>query len=154
MVPTDIHDSIDSMLLLCKKKLVKRKIEVEKRYAADIPEVLAGEDQIKQVILNLVTNAEEAILAEGGTIKILTERKNGMVVIRVEDSGIGLKPEIKHRIFEPFFTTKPAVTGTGLGLSVVYGIINRHGGNIDIKSNPDNGGATFVVTLPIEGVPE
>jgi PAS domain S-box-containing protein len=116
MAPTNIHDSIDSMLLLCKKKLATRKIEIEKHYASDLPEILAVEDQIRQIILNLITNAEEAIPTEGGTIKISTELKDNVIVIRVEDSGIGLKPEIKNLVFEPFFTTKPAVTGTGLGL--------------------------------------
>lgn len=154
MAPTNIHDSIDSMLLLCCKKFSKKNITVEKHYAVGMPEIPAVEDQIKQVVLNLITNAEEAIPSKGGTIKILTEHKNDMIEIRIKDSGIGLKPEVKHRIFEPFFTTKPAVTGTGLGLSVVYGIINKHGGNIDVENNPDNGGTTFVVTLPIEGVTE
>jgi len=149
--PTNIHNIIDQMLSLYSKRFKERKIKIKKHYVSDLPEIQAIEDQIRQVVLNLLINAEEAIPVNGGTIKISTENKKDEVVIRLEDSGKGVKPEIKSRIFEPFFSTKQSVLGTGMGLSVSYGIIKNHGGKIEVESDPTQGGSTFIVTLPVNG---
>ncbi len=144
----DIHKALDDMLLLCKKQFNVKKIMVQKQYAAHIPKIKAVEDQIKQVILNLLTNAEEAIPKKGGTIKVKTKATDHMVAIQIQDTGLGIKAKYKDKIFEPFFSTKPAVKGAGLGLSVSYGIIKTHGGNIKFENQPGKG-TTFTVTLPI-----
>lgn len=148
--PINIHEIVDDMLLFCNKKFLKRKITVQKHYASDIPKIYAVEDQIKQVILNLLNNAEEAISDKGGTIKISTEHTDKEVAIRIEDSGVGIKSGCIDKIFEPFFTTKSAVKGTGLGLSTVYGIISSHGGKVDVESDHGKKGAVFIITLPID----
>jgi len=145
----NIHEVLDDMLLFCNKKFLRRKITVQKHYASDIPKIYAVEDQIKQVILNLLNNAEEAISDKGGTIKILTELTDKGVAIRIEDSGVGIKSGCIDKIFEPFFTTKSAVKGTGLGLSTVYGIVSSHRGKIDVESNHGKKGTAFIITLPI-----
>jgi signal transduction histidine kinase len=106
-------------------------------------------DQLKQVFLNLLNNAADACVG-GGTITVKTEMLGERVVVRIHDTGTGIKPEDKDHIFEPFFTTKPAIKGTGLGLSVSYGIVKGHGGEITVDSEPGKG-TTFSVTLPIEG---
>ena len=107
------------------------------------------QDQIKQVLLNLVQNAQEAIpeSATNGKVTIVTETDGGYIKILVHDNGAGILPEHKHLLFDPFFSTKPAVKGTGLGLSVCYGIIKEHGGSIEFASDPGN--TVFTVTLPL-----
>jgi PAS domain S-box-containing protein len=146
----DIHALMDSILLLNKKEYKTREITVEKIYAENIPRIKAVADQIKQVLLNLLNNAADAC-KRGGTITIRTEAHKGIIVIRIRNTGIGIRPEDKDHIFEPFFTTKPEVKGTGLGLSVSYGIIKAHGGDINVESKPGKG-TTFSIILPIEGV--
>ncbi len=108
--------------------------------------VMCNEQEIRQVIMNLMINAGHAV-GKNGTIEIKTHRKNGQISMQVKDNGYGIKPEDKARIFDPFFTTKPVGQGTGLGLSVSYGIIRNHGGDITVKSNLEEG-AVFTVTLP------
>ena len=81
-------------------------------------------------------------------LSIVTHRKNGMVQIVVSDTGHGMQPSVSQRVFEPFFTTKPPGEGTGLGLSVSYGIIQTHGGTISVESTPDVG-STFTILLPL-----
>jgi PAS domain S-box-containing protein len=111
--------------------------------------------QITQVIMNLAVNARDA-MPDGGRLTIKTERKDNnrinertgrYALIVVEDTGVGIPENIKDRIFEPFFTTKPEGRGTGLGLSVVYSVVDRHGGYIDLRSSPDKG-TTFEIYLP------
>jgi len=104
---------------------------------------------IKQVLLNLLNNASHACEG-GGIITIETEKTGEEVVVRVQDNGVGIDPEIIDRIFDPFFTTKETLKGTGLGLSVSYGIVKEHAGEINVVSKPGKG-ATFSVTFPIQG---
>lgn len=146
----DLHRSIDSVFLLLKKEFQNKKIRVEKHYAGGMLNISAVSDQIKQVLLNLLTNAMEAIPEGGGNIRITTEALDNWAAVRVRDSGGGIEPENLNYIFEPFFTTKSAAKGTGLGLSVSHGIINKHGGRIEVESEPGQG-TTFTVLLPIEG---
>lgn len=152
IAPVDVHRVIDELLMLSKKHLKDKFIEVEKNYGSDIPEIQAVADQIKQVILNILGNAEEAISAKGGTITISTEAIGKNVHIHIADNGKGIRDEDIDHIFEPFFSTKPAVEGTGLGLSISYGIVKRHGGKISVQSAPGKG-TTFTVVLPIHGDP-
>lgn len=149
--PFDIHEAINDMIRMTEKKLKEKKIKLKTHYADDIPPIVAVSDQIRQVILNLLQNAEGAITEEGGKIAITTQRDGSCIKIYVQDTGCGILTENMKSIFEPFFTTKASVKGTGLGLSVSYGIVKKHGGNIGIQSQPGKG-TIFTVTLPINGV--
>ncbi len=147
-----LHNSLDSLLLLHKSEFKSKRISVVLNYAANLPEILAVPDQIKQVFLNLLTNAADACLRPGGVITVSTwqEGNGNKVAVAIKDTGIGIKPENIELIFQPFYTTKPAVKGTGLGLSVSYGIVKNHGGEILVTSRPEDG-TTFTVLLPING---
>ncbi|MBI5557743.1 MAG: PAS domain-containing protein [Deltaproteobacteria bacterium] len=147
LVHTNIHQTIDNILLLCKKEFNDRKITVEKDFAEHMPDVLVVKDQICQVLLNLLTNARDAC-GKGGHVKIKTELHGKNIAIIVQDSGLGIEPENMHKIFKPFFTTKQELSGTGLGLAVSLGIIEKHGGTISVGSQPKVG-SIFTVTLPI-----
>ncbi|RJX31150.1 MAG: PAS domain S-box protein [Desulfurivibrio sp.] len=144
----DIHQTIDNMLLLCKKEFNDRKITVEKDFAASMPAILVVKDQICQVLLNLLTNARDACQNGGGTIKISTKVLDKRVAISVEDSGCGIEPDHLRKIFKPFFSTKQELAGTGLGLAVSLGIIEKHGGTISVNSQLQQG-SIFTITLPI-----
>ncbi|MHB1016049.1 MAG: hybrid sensor histidine kinase/response regulator [Desulfurivibrionaceae bacterium] len=146
----DVHVALEDVLLLCRKDLKNKRISLIKEFAPSLPGIQAVEDQLKQVFLNLLTNAEEAITAKTGTITVKTEGREGYVAVQFQDSGHGIAPEDQQRIFEPFFSTKSAVKGTGLGLSVSYGIVTRHGGTIEVESKPGVG-SIFTVLLPVEG---
>ncbi len=148
--PVDVHAALEDILLLCRKELKNKKISLIKEFAPSLPKIQAVDDQIKQVFLNLLTNAEESIVSETGAITVRTEVREGYVAVQFQDSGHGIAPEDQERIFEPFFSTKPAAKGTGLGLSVSYGIVARHGGKIEVASTPGLG-STFTVLLPVEG---
>jgi signal transduction histidine kinase len=104
-------------------------------------------NQLQQVLMNLLINAQQALEPDGGTVRIATGMSNGFLELRVSDTGPGIPPEIQPKIFEPFFTTKPAGKGTGLGLSVTYGIVRDHKGDIRIESEAGQG-TTFVLTFP------
>jgi signal transduction histidine kinase len=150
VAPLNIHNALEDMITLSRKKMIERKIVLERKYAPEMPTIKAVGDQIRQVFLNLIQNAEEAIPETGGKIVIATQVTGDDIIVRIQDNGCGIDPEIMSSIFEPFFTTKSAVKGTGLGLSVSYGIVKRHGGKIDVESKPGEG-ATFTVTLPLSG---
>jgi signal transduction histidine kinase len=124
---------------------------VELDYTEQIPQIEAVPDQIKQVFLNLLTNAADACMQSGGVITVST-RLDGeeKVAVEIKDTGIGIKPTDMELIFQPFYTTKSEIKGTGLGLSISYGIIKKHGGEIRVVSQPGEG-STFTVTLPIKG---
>ncbi len=144
----DINETIDDVLLMCKKRLKVAKITLMKDYDNNVPRVTAVHDQIKQVILNLVQNAEDAIGIDGGKIDIITKSVNQNIEISIKDNGSGINNEIISTIFEPFFTTKPAVKGTGLGLSICHGIIKKHGGDITVNSELGKG-TIFTIILPV-----
>lgn len=146
MARLDIHRIIDEMVLLVGRQLKSRNITVEKYYAPDLPRISVVEDQITQVILNLLQNADDAI-ARGGKIIIRTEVSGSVVAISIQDTGEGIPEENMKLIFEPFFTTR-AIKGTGLGLSVCYGIIKSHGGDIEVKSKVGEG-TTVIITFPV-----
>jgi PAS domain S-box-containing protein len=141
----DLHHGIDSTLTIVANE-VKYKANVVKEYG-QVPPVTCLASQLNQVFMNLLVNAAQAI-KEHGTITIRTGAKDGWAWVQVEDTGSGIAPENLKRIFEPFFTTKPVGSGTGLGLALSYGIINKHRGHIDVTSTPGVG-TRFTVRLPI-----
>jgi signal transduction histidine kinase len=142
----DLHHGIDSTLNIVNNE-VKYKADVVKEYG-DIPEVECLPSQINQVILNIVVNGAQAISGARGRITIRTGSDSGNVWIEISDNGSGIPKAIQSRIFDPFFTTKPIGSGTGLGLSLSYGIIQKHHGRIDVQSEPGVG-STFRIELPI-----
>jgi PAS domain S-box-containing protein len=127
-------------------------IEVLSALASGLPPVFADAHQIQQVLLNLVINAEQAMLAANGrgslVIRTWHDAEHEAVVLQVSDDGPGIPPDVKSKIFDPFFTTKETGKGTGLGLTVAYAIVQEHGGSIRVDSSPD-GGASFTVELPV-----
>lgn len=142
-----INQCIDEVLALQIKSLRERCIQVNQQFSKQLPLVEIVEDQIKQVILNLVQNAADAISGEG-QITFTTKSQNSKIVIEIKDTGHGIPKENKESIFEPFITTKKK-KGTGLGLSISYGIIQDHSGNIEVESEVGKG-TTFKVSLPIK----
>src|SRR5262249_3481583 len=124
--------------------------------AAGLPQVFADGHQVQQVLLNLIINAEQAMLAANGrgTIVIRTwhDADQETVILEINDDGPGIPDDLQPKIFDPFFTTKEVGKGTGLGLTVAYAIVQEHGGRIRLESRPDKG-ASFYVELPVSGAP-
>lgn len=147
-IPVDVRELIDSILTLVEWQLVERKIDIERLADDPLPNVIGSPEQLKQVFLNLVINARD-FMPEGGLLKIGVSNHDSAVKIKFVDSGPGIPAENLSRIFEPFFTTKEGSSGTGLGLSVCFGIVKEHGGDITVANDPD-GGACFEITLPAE----
>jgi len=147
----DTHDLLFDVLLLMKNKLKEKKITVVNEFAETLPEVIVVGDQIKQVLLNVIQNAEDSFLDSSikNEIRIKTEVSGSNLCVHVQDNGIGISKEYIKNIFDPFFTTKAAVKGTGLGLSISHGIIKDHGGSIEVKSKFGKG-STFSIKLPIK----
>lgn len=146
----DIHEGLDATIRLLARYYTSGQIELHRAYG-ELPFVACYAGQLNQVWMNLLVNAAQAVGA-GGQVRITTERTDQAVVVRVSDNGCGIAPEHLKNIFNPFFTTKPVGVGTGLGLSVTYSIIERHGGTIEVESQP-GAGTTFIVTIPIEAQP-
>ncbi len=141
-----INECINSSLLIAKSTL-KNRIEVIKQLG-DIPKIACAPSQINQVLLNLFTNASQAIEGEG-KILVKTWADDRNVHISVQDTGKGMPPEVVAKIFDPFFTTKPVGEGTGLGLSISFQIIEQHGGRIRVASEVGRG-TRFGISLPRE----
>jgi signal transduction histidine kinase len=125
-------------------------IEVVTHLASNLPEIVADRFQMQQVFLNIVLNAEQAMIESHnrGSLTVTTERIEGNIKISFADNGPGIPQDIINRIFDPFFTTKEVGKGTGLGLSICYGIVSKQGGRIYAESQLGQG-ATFIVELPI-----
>lgn len=151
----DLNEIVERTLALRSYELKVENIVVECDLAAHLPETMADPYQLQQVVLNLIVNAEQALL-EGrgqGKVRIQTYRTAGnKISLEISDDGPGIPREIASRIFDPFFTTKPSGVGTGLGLSIVYGIVQQHDGEVTFESQP-GAGAKFVVELPIIAIP-
>ncbi len=141
----DLHQGLESTLNIVWNEL-KYKCELRKEYG-DLPLVECLPSQINQVFMNLLVNAAQAI-PDKGVVTIRSGRRGGQVWIEISDTGRGIQTEHLGRLFEPFFTTKPPGQGTGLGLPVSYGIVERHGGRIEVESEVDQG-TTFRVWLPV-----
>jgi two-component system NtrC family sensor kinase len=149
-----LNEVIERTLSLRAYELKLENIEVELALNPSLPQTLGDAAQLQQVVLNLIVNAEQAIVmargeeSRGGRILIRTRRLAGdRLAMEVSDDGPGIAPEIASRIFDPFFTTKPPGIGTGLGLSIVYGIVQEHGGEVSVDSLPGRG-TTLTVELP------
>ena len=148
-VPADINQAIDSTANIV-YTMMKHTVELEKDYR-ELPKIDAYPMQLKQVFMNLLVNAHQAIEARGesepGVIRLETEHLADEIIIRISDTGIGIAEGDRSRIFEPFFTTKPVGAGTGLGLSTSFNIIERHGGRIVVESEVGRG-TLFEIRLP------
>lgn len=147
----NIHESIDNTLNLLAVE-IKNRIQIVKSYG-DIPFVTCLASQINQVFMNILSNSVQAIEGNGNiwiTTK-LTQKGDGteMVQVSFQDSGKGITPDVMEKIFDPFFSTKGVGQGTGLGLSISYGIIESHGGDIQVKSQVGIG-TEFIITIPVE----
>jgi len=148
--PVDINDLVLSVLELRHYEMKLSNIELSTQLAAELPGTMANAGQLQQVFLNIVLNAEQAItsISNRGQLTVKTERQDDVIRVTFEDDGPGITRENLEKVFDPFFTTKDVAEGTGLGLSVSYGIIKEHNGRIQAVSGPGKG-ATFVVELPV-----
>ena len=144
---TDINGVVENVLALAHKRLQHGNVNVHTSLAPDLPSVPVVPDQITQVFLNIAINAIEA-MPSGGDLRLetLLSENGEWVLVRFQDTGPGMSTEQIVNLFEPFYTTKS--DGTGLGLAISYGIVERHGGTIEVSSQPGQG-ATFVVRLPV-----
>jgi PAS domain S-box-containing protein len=145
--PVKIDELIEGILLVMEKQMKESNIQVQVSFDPETPEIMASTNQMRQVILNILKNAKEA-MPKGGTLFVRTSRGDHRILIHIQDTGIGIPEEIKDKIFDAFFTTKQKVKGVGLGLSVCYGIIKDHGGEIKVESEVAKG-TTFTISLPI-----
>ncbi|MBC8277742.1 MAG: response regulator [FCB group bacterium] len=146
MIRYDINESVKSTLNILTNE-TKHKADIE-LHLGDIPAVTCNPQQINQVVMNLVLNGIQAI-EEYGKIGIRTSKENNGVRLEISDTGGGIPEDLLLKIFDPFFTTKDVGSGTGLGLHIVYNIVNRHGGVIDVDSKVGKG-TTFIVHLPVQ----
>jgi two-component system NtrC family sensor kinase len=147
----DLNKIVRTTLSLIAHKLKLNNLEVQTDFAADLPPVSCDSSQIQQVVLNLLLNASEATQThDSGRIAVRTSLgpAGKTIVLEVTDDGEGIAPENMAKIFDPFFTTKPEGKGVGLGLAVSYGIVQEHGGDVEVKSKVGEG-TTFLVTLPV-----
>ncbi|MGH6919145.1 MAG: PAS domain S-box protein, partial [Geminicoccaceae bacterium] len=153
-VPVRIDQLVAAALDLPGYGLESAGIRVTTHVPADLPQTMADPDQLTQVLTNLITNAQQAMIGWSGRRELAIaaehDRRHGQLKIIVRDSGPGIPDEVRSRIFDPFFTTKPAGGGTGIGLAVCRGIVEAHDGTITAGVAP-GGGASFVVTLPVVG---
>ena len=144
-----IHSAVENILSVVRHHFELDGVTIEKELDPRIPNMVLDEEKIKQVIMNLIINAKQAI-GKNGAIRLQTlyNETKGQELIRISDTGSGIEPEYLSRIFDPFFTTKGTGEGTGLGLSVSYGIIKDHCGEILVESEPGKG-STFTLILPV-----
>jgi signal transduction histidine kinase len=142
----DVNDLLDQTLRVARLQIQKG-VRIDKRLG-DLPLIPCEPQRIKQVLMNLILNAAQAI-ESNGNICLITQHIDGEVVVRIEDDGCGIPEECIDRIFDPFFTTKPVGVGTGLGLAIAFGIIEQHGGEIEVRSRLDEG-TSIRAHLPVE----
>jgi len=146
----DIHEGLDSTLILLHNKY-KNKIEIIKNYG-DLPLVECYPGQLNQVFMNILSNAVDAI-DDKGTITLKTSISKGIIQISIKDTGPGIPENIREKIFDPFYTTKGVGKGTGLGLSISQSIIEKHKGNISVKSETGKG-TEFIISIPVKQTEE
>ena len=147
-----LDEIIREIVALTKTEAQRRKVSVQTRLEPNLPQVTADRVQVQQVLMNLVMNSLDALSAVADRPRILTIQADTdsptSVRVAVQDTGPGINPQRMKEVFSPFYTTKPVGQGTGLGLSVSYGIIRDHGGSIEVDSAPGKG-STFRVRLPL-----
>jgi signal transduction histidine kinase len=153
----DLNLLVENSLSLVRHQLLKQRIHVERQLQSDLPPLQLDRSRMEHVLLNLFTNAAQA-MPEGGTLTVRTFSQPAsaagaqaapQVVLEVDDTGTGIPAENLSRVFEPFFTTKPAGQGTGLGLAIVHRIVQIHGGSIALSNRPE-GGARATVKFNLE----
>ncbi len=143
----NMNTLLEGILMMMEKQMREANIKVETEFDDEIPEIMASTNQMRQVMLNMFKNAKEA-MPKGGILTVRTTTDEKKVFIHVQDTGVGIPEEIRDKIFDAFFTTKAKVKGVGLGLSVCYGIVKDHGGEIKLESE-EGKGTTFTISLPI-----
>jgi len=144
--PLDLNDVVRRTMRLIRNQKSFERIVIQEELRDVLPAVEGDRNQLQQVFLNLSLNACEA-MPNGGTLTITTVADGDRVQVRMHDTGCGISPEHLPQIFEPFFTTKPVGKGTGLGLSVSYGIVEQHGGALEVETE-EGKGSTFIIRLP------
>jgi signal transduction histidine kinase len=144
----NINELLDKCILLSQHKLMLQNIQLKTDLDPNIPEVLGDFNQTQQCVINLIFNAIDA-MPDGGTLTMASsfDPETKMVEIKIEDTGCGIADEDLHQIFDPFFSTKTEGKGLGLGLSMVYGIIDRHKGSVTVDSKLGKG-TIFTIRLP------
>jgi two-component system NtrC family sensor kinase len=142
----DINKLLEDILLFLERQLRESNIKIKTNLNRKLSPIPASPNHLRQVILNIIANARDA-MPKGGRLTLETYANNDHIIINIKDTGIGIPNDIKDKIFDAFFTTKQELKGVGLGLSVCYGIIKDHGGDIRVKSETDRG-STFSVVLP------
>jgi signal transduction histidine kinase len=148
MAPITINDAIEDAIAIVRHQLEIHGLAVQAELQRELPQIQGNSNQLQQVLLNLLINAQQAMDGKRGTIRLLTRvDPRGRVEVHVADDGPGIPEDIRAKIFEPFFTTKPAGQGTGLGLSVSYGIVRDHQGEIAVDSTLGVG-TSFVLSFP------
>ena len=151
----DVNQMVRETLALRAYEQRVNNIAVIEALAAGLPQVFADGHQIQQVVLNLVINAEQAMLSANGrgalVVRTWHDPRQEAITLEINDDGPGIADDLQPKIFDPFFTTKEVGQGTGLGLTVAYAIVQEHGGRIRLESRP-NRGASFYVELPVSGV--
>jgi PAS domain S-box-containing protein len=147
----DLGEIVDDSLEMFEERIAQSRITIDKTCESSLFPVRADRDQLIQVLINLVMNSIHA-MPEGGQLRLSLAREGSHVCLGLSDTGHGMPEEIRLKVFEPFFTTKDFGKGTGLGLTVVKGIIEEHGGTIDVESIVDKG-TTFWIRLPLEKAP-
>ncbi len=145
----DIHALIDRTVTLVANQARFQNIKIVKEFDPHLPHLLVDGDQIQQVFMNIIINAADAMSGQEGTLTIKTSSQNGIAEILFRDTGCGMSKEHLSKVFTPFFTTKETGKGTGLGLAISYGIIQSHGGEIEVESEIGKG-STFRIKLPVE----
>jgi len=143
--PTNVEDVVSDVVMFTRRFAGQASVELETEFASGLPLVSADADQLKQVLVNLVSNAVQAMEQTGGLIKVRVWDDDGFVFMSIRDTGPGIPAEDLRRVFDPFYSTRDA--GTGLGLTIVHRIIDQHGGRIEVESELD-AGTTFTVALP------
>jgi signal transduction histidine kinase len=145
MLPTPAHEVIDSVVKLAGKQAEQSRVRIEIFAADDLPPVMMDAEQMKQVLLNLILNAIDA-MPKGGCLTIDVDRGGDGLVVAVKDTGDGIDPEVRDTLFNPFVTTK--TRGSGLGLAIAHRLVSQHGGHIT-ANDAAGGGAIFQVWLPL-----
>jgi len=147
----DLNEIVQAAVNVRAYELEMAGVSIQEEYAPNMPLVLANREAIQQIVANLIVNAQQALAGRTGSISVRTFLSAGQAALEVKDDGPGVAPHIASRIFEPFVTTKNEVTGTGLGLSLSFGIANAHGGTLELV--PTAVGACFRLVLPGAGFP-
>jgi signal transduction histidine kinase len=145
----DMNQVVKDAVAIVNHQLELHKVKLSCKLIEDVPYIMGNSNQLQQVLMNLMINAQQAMEGQAGSIAVSTRMaQDDRIEVKVSDTGPGIPEEMWQRIFEPFFTTKPGGKGTGLGLSVSYGIIKEHKGDIHVESRVGEG-CTFVITIPI-----